>query len=87
MLKRRWGVSYTLINLGKVAWYKQQGESGLIVSVLQFVYVDLYANGYIYPPYTVDLGSQWVWLHLCLVDCYFISATISIFHFPEQCGD
>ena len=58
MLKRRWGVNYTLINLGKVAWYKQQGESGLIVSVLRFVYVDLYANGYIYPPYTVDLGSQ-----------------------------
>ena len=38
------------INLGKVAWYKQQGESGLIVSVFHFVYVDLYANGYIYIP-------------------------------------
>ena len=45
---------YSLINLGKVARYKQQGESGLLVSVLHFVYVDLYANGYIYPPYTVD---------------------------------
>ena len=22
-----------------------------------------------------------------LVDCYSISATTSIFHFPEQCGD
>ena len=46
MLKRRRGVNYTLISLGKLAWYKQQGESGLIVSVLHFVYVDLYANGY-----------------------------------------
>ena len=27
---------------------KQKGESGLIVSVLHFVYVELYANGYIY---------------------------------------
>ena len=27
--------------------YKQKGESGLIVSVLHFVYADLYANGYI----------------------------------------
>ena len=34
--------------------YKQKGKSGFIVSVLHFVYVDLYANGYIYPPYTVD---------------------------------
>ena len=33
--------------------YKQKGDSGLIVSVLHFVYVDLYANGYIYPPYRV----------------------------------
>ena len=33
---------------------KQKGESGLIVSVLHFVYVDLYANSYIYPPYTID---------------------------------
>ena len=41
------------VNLGKVAWYKQQGESGFIVSVLHFVYVDLYENGYTYPPYTV----------------------------------
>ena len=54
MLKRRWSINHTLINLGKVAWYKQQGESGLIVSVLHFVYVDLYAIGYIYSPYTVD---------------------------------
>ena len=34
--------------------YKQKGESGLIVSVLYFVYVDLYANGYMYSPYTID---------------------------------
>ena len=34
--------------------YKQKGESGLIVSVFFFVYVDLYANGYIYPHYTID---------------------------------
>ena len=34
--------------------YKQKGESGLIVYVLHFVYVDLCANGYIYPSYTVD---------------------------------
>ena len=46
-LRNRRGVSYTLYNLGNVAWYKQQGESGFIVSVLHFVYVDLYANGYI----------------------------------------
>ena len=25
--------------------------------------------------------------YICLVDCYSISATTSIFHFPEQCGD
>ena len=34
--------------------YKQKGESGLIVYVLHFVYVDLYANGYKYPHYTID---------------------------------
>ena len=34
--------------------YKQKGESGLIVFVLHFVYVDLYANGYKYPPYIID---------------------------------
>ena len=34
--------------------YKQKGESGSIVSVLHFVDVDLYANGYKYPPYTID---------------------------------
>ena len=27
-----------------------------------------------------------MWLHL-LVHCYSISATTSVFHFPEQCGD
>ena len=35
--------------------YKQKGESGLIVSVLHFVYVDcmqMVIN--IYPPYTID---------------------------------
>ena len=25
--------------------------------------------------------------YICLVDCYSISATTSIFHFPERCGD
>ena len=25
--------------------------------------------------------------YICLVDCYSISATTSIFHFQEQCGD
>ena len=48
MLKRRLGINYTLINLGKVAWYKVQAMRRItIVSVLHFVYVDLYANGYI----------------------------------------
>ena len=46
------GVDEGMINVHY--YYKQQGESRLIVSVLHFVYVDLYANGYIYPPYTVD---------------------------------
>ena len=59
--------------------YKQKGESGLIVSVLHFVYVDLYANGYIYPPYTVSMTTS------LLVDCYSVYATTSIFHFLEQC--
>ena len=38
--------------------YKQKGESGVIVSVLHFVFVDLYANGYKYPPHTIGKGSQ-----------------------------
>ena len=25
--------------------------------------------------------------YICFVDCYSISATTSIFDFPEQCGD
>ena len=25
--------------------------------------------------------------YICLVDCYSVSATTSIFHFPERCGD
>ena len=49
------GVNERMINLHDYYYYyKQQGKSGLIVSVLHFVYADLYANGYIYPPYTVD---------------------------------
>ena len=34
--------------------YKQKDESGLIVSVLHFVYADLYANDYKYLPYTIN---------------------------------
>ena len=73
--------------------YKQKGKSGLIVSVLHFVYVDLYANSCIYPPCTIKLGYMYILgfsgnvTTSLLVDCYSISATTSIFHFPEQCGD
>ena len=46
---------YTLINRGNLLdMYKQKGKSGLTVSVLHFVYVDLYANGYKYPHYTIN---------------------------------
>ena len=85
MLKRRWSINYALINLGKVAWYKQQGESGLIVSVLHFVYMWICMQKFIYIPSRFGF-SESVTTSL-LVDCYFISATTSIFHFPEQCGD
>jgi len=76
MLKRRWSIGYTLINLGKVAcreMYKQKGESGLIESVLHFVYVDLYANGYItrliqsimvLSEYDY-ISVSWLLLHIC----------------------
>ena len=84
MLEKRWGINYMLINLGKVAWYKQQAESGLIVSVLHFVYVDLYAN---IPALYGRLGFSVSVTTSLLFDCYSISATTSIFHFPEQCGD
>ena len=50
-------LKYQLTSGWLLEMYKQKGESGLIVSVLHFVYVDLYANGYnifIYPPYTID---------------------------------
>ena len=67
--------------------YKQKGESRLIVSVLHFVYVDLHANGYIYPPYTSRLGFSVSMTTSLLVDCYSVYATTSIFHFPQQCGD
>ena len=50
MLKRRWGINYTLINRGKIAWYKEQGESGLIVSVLH-----LYICGFV---------CKWLWVIL-----------------------
>ena len=63
--------------------YKQKGESGLIVSVLFFVYVDLYANGYIYN----RLGFSVSMTTSLLVDCYSVYATTSIFHFSERCGD
>ena len=70
--------------------YKQKGKSGLIVSVLHFVYVDLYGNGYIYI-YTRLIQSIRVlsdgMTTLLLVDCYSVYATTSIFHFPEQRGD
>ena len=47
MLKRRWSISYTLITSGRLPeMYKEKDKSGLIVSVLHFVYVDLYADGY-----------------------------------------
>ena len=70
--------------------YKQKGKSGLIVSVLHFVYVDLYGNGYIYiyiPALYNRLGFSMSMTTLLLVDCYSVYATTSIFYFPEQRGD
>ena len=66
--------------------YKQNGESGLIVSVLHFVYVDLYANGYT-PALYNRLGFSVSMTTSLLVDCYSVCATTSIFHFHERCGD
>ena len=87
MLKRRWSINYTLINLGKVAWYKQQGESGLIVSVLHFVYCWFVCKWIYMPALYNRLGFSVSMTTSLLVDCYSVDATTSIFHFPEQCGD
>ena len=55
MLKRRWSINYTLINLGKVAWYVQaKGRIRIDCICVAFCVCWLYANGYIYPPYTID---------------------------------
>ena len=81
----RWLTSGRLLEM-----YKQKGKSGLIVSVLHFVYVDLYGNGYIYiyiPALYNQLGFSMSMTTLLLVDCYSVYATTSIFHFPEQRGD
>ena len=69
--------------------YKQKSESGLIVSVLHFVCVDLYAKGYnLYVPALYSwLGFSVSVTTSLLIDCYSVSATTSIFHFPEWCGD
>ena len=58
------------------------------MSVLHFVYVDLYANGYIYIPALYNrLGFSVSMTTSLLVDCYSACAITSIFHFPERCGD
>jgi len=74
------GVSYTLYNLGNIAG--TCGESRLYLCWILYRWICMQIV--IYPPYsyTVCQGCQWVWLHR-LVDCYSMSATISIF--PEQC--
>ena len=87
MLKRRWCFNYSLINLGKVAWYVQaKGESGLIVCVAfcicwfvcKWLYIPALYNRL---RFSVSMTTS------LLVDCYSVYATTSIFHFPEQCGD
>ena len=54
--------------------------------MLHFVYVDLNGTGYI-PALYSRLGFSVSVTKSLLVDCYYISATTSIFHFPERCDD
>ena len=88
MLKRRWSISYTLINLGKVAWNVQaKGRIRTDCICVAFWICGFVCKWLHIPALYSRLGFSVSVTTSLLVDCYSVSATTSIFHFLEQCGD
>ena len=85
MLKRCWSINYMLINLGKVAWYKQQGIQDwlYLCCTLYIMWICMQMVTYTHLIQSIRVFSEcdyisvsWLLLHIC-----------HNFHFPEQCGD
>ena len=88
MLKRRWSINSTLINLGKVVWNVQvKGRIWIDCSCIAFCICGFVCKWLYISALYGRLGFSVSMTTSLLVDCYSISATTSIFHFPEQCGD
>ncbi len=88
MLKRRWSINYTLINLGKVAWNVQaKGRIRIDCICVAFCICGFVCKWLYIPALYNRLGFSVSMTTSLLVDCYSVYATTSIFHFPEQCGD
>ena len=88
MLKRRWSINYTLINLGKVAWYVQaKGRIRIDCICVAFCICGFVCKWLYIPALYNRLGFSVSMTTSLLVDCYSVYATTSIFHFPERCGD
>ena len=86
MLKRRWSINYTLINLGKVAWNIQaKGRIGIDFICVAFCICGFVCKWLYIPALYNRLGFSVSMTTSLLVDCYSISATTSIF--PERFGD
>ena len=85
MLKRCWSINYTLINLGKVAWYKQQGNQDwlYLCCTVYIIWICMQMVIYTHLIQSIRVLSEcdyisvrWLLLHIC-----------HNFHFPERCGD
>ena len=88
MLKRRWSINYTLINLGKVVWNVQaNGRIRIDCICVTFCICGFVCKWLYIPALYSRLGFSVSVSTSLLVDCYSVYATTSIFHFPEQCGD
>ena len=88
MLKRRWSITYTLINLGKVAQYVQaKGRIRIDCISVAFCICGFVCKWLYIPALYNRLGFSVSMTTSLLVDCHSVYATTSIFNFPEQCGD
>ena len=88
MLKKRWSISCTLINLRKVAWNVQAKGRIKIDCVCVAFCICWFVCKWLYIPALYNwLGFSVSMTTSLLVDCYSVYATTFIFHFPEQCGD
>ena len=88
MLKRRWSINYTLINLGESCLICTSKRANLDWLYLCCILCMLIVCKWLYIPTLYNwFGFSVSMTTSLLVDCYSVYATTSIFHFPKRCGD